>query len=253
MRCTRPKTIALRGTFSCGKCPGCRARKAREWEMRFGFELNKPDIEGWFNTLTIDDNLCGEFEPYNLNKRMLQLYHKRLQKMGIKFKYLSTGEYGGAFGRAHYHEIIAVESKTMEYNCFEKAWQYGFVKSLPAERGAIRYILKYMDKDRDVPAGLGFQKPFQIQSINIGKDRDISRNMYLEKGREFIWPRYYRKLKYGDDKKAMEQYLKPIIIHGWKNDLDKIRKISYNLGSTKTSYNLMLDQIEANLKAQQRR
>ena len=125
-QCTRP---GYKG-YSCGKCPGCRQRKANEWSMRIGWEMLSADA--YFNTLTIDDEIINKinkeknetFEAYNLNKRMLQLYHKRIGKNN-NIKYFSVGEYGGMFGRAHYHEILLDYNKTITPYEIENNYQYG--------------------------------------------------------------------------------------------------------------------------------
>lgn len=253
MQCTRPKTIAKIGQVSCGKCPGCRARKANEWTIRIQHEINHS--LAWFNTLTIDDEKIKGMkgiEPFNLRKSDLQLYHKRLTKAGHKFKYFSVGEYGGMFGRAHYHEILLDYGKTINQETIEKAWKLGFVMCKHADEGTIRYVLKYLDKERQLPEELqGFQKPFQIQSINLGKGRNTNDEFYIKRGKEIIWPRYYRKIKYGEDKIAAQKYLNKILREKHKKTLDKLKNISYIPGQT-TPQELLLSQIEKDLESKRR-
>lgn len=101
----------------CGQCIECRMEKARIWAIRCCNEAQYWEEEGkrsCFVTLTYnDDNLphvkskSVEGRYYeSLHKRDLQLFFKRLRKKGATFRYFAAGEYGGLYGRPHYHVLL---------------------------------------------------------------------------------------------------------------------------------------------------
>ena len=102
----------------CGQCIECRMEKARIWAVRCCNESQYYEEEGKasvFLTLTYnEDNL-----PYvksltkdnvyyqTLYKRDLQLFNKRLRKnTKEEYRYFASGEYGGNYGRPHYHMLL---------------------------------------------------------------------------------------------------------------------------------------------------
>jgi hypothetical protein len=89
---------------ACGKCVGCDLDKAGSWALRCMHEL-KYHEEACFITLTYDK----EHLPYgyNLVKKDLQLFWKRLRKeVKKKIMYMACGEYGTEGSRPHYHAIV---------------------------------------------------------------------------------------------------------------------------------------------------
>lgn len=81
-----------------------------------------------------------------------------------KVKFWATGEYGGRFGRPHFHLII--------FNCsvklIEESWPFGGIDVSRASKGSIAYCTKYMDKWRDKKQD--WRKPieFNTQSEGLG-------------------------------------------------------------------------------------
>lgn len=103
--------------LGCGQCIECRMERARMWAIRCCNESQYFEEEGrrsCFTTLTYnDDNLPHvksntiEGRYYEtLHKRDLQLFFKRLRRRGNDFRYFASGEYGGVYGRPHYHVLI---------------------------------------------------------------------------------------------------------------------------------------------------
>lgn len=99
--------------------------------------------------------------------------------MDHKIKYYAVGEYGEkgslitGLHRPHYHAIIMGLSALKAAPLVSSAWQLGFTKSLPADRGCVRYVLKYMDKQIHgldaLQATYGDkQPPFALMSQGIG-------------------------------------------------------------------------------------
>lgn len=88
----------------CGQCIGCRIDRVRQWATRLVHESQFHAMKS-FITLTYDDEHLPASE--SLVKRDLQLFMKRLRKAhGGKLRYFASGEYGGQFGRPHYHMIL---------------------------------------------------------------------------------------------------------------------------------------------------
>lgn len=96
----------------CGKCPDCIQHRRFEWCIRLQREIRYATAPAWFVTLTYDnENLVyGEKAP-TLVKRDFVLFMKRFRKVvfknhGYKLRFLGVGEYGGQFGRPHYHIVL---------------------------------------------------------------------------------------------------------------------------------------------------
>lgn len=90
----------------CGRCILCRVDKAAEWATRCMHEKRMfPHADSSFVTLTYNDaNLP---EGGTLVPRDLQLFMKRLRnETGPGVRFYASGEYGGLFGRPHYHVLL---------------------------------------------------------------------------------------------------------------------------------------------------
>lgn len=213
MSCNRPFNIKDKQgnivSVPCGMCLQCRIDKVNEWTDRFCFEISQKN--GAFVTLTYnDDNL-----PYQLEKTHVQAFLKRLRQnlkrkynQTVKIKYLAVGEYSPELLRPHYHLVITGISPLKERKVIEDSWQQGFVMVLPAQRGSIRYVLKYMDKEYLTPEQQIIKygdrtKPFRLFSQGIGLDF-IYQNLDRVREEQGYWlngkfrplPRYYKQ-KFG--------------------------------------------------------
>lgn len=106
-----PRAIAI----PCGHCIGCRLDQSRQWADRMMLELQHTG-KAVFLTMTYDndhvplstDEDTGEFFWFNLNKRDLQLFFKRLRKRfsDKEIRYYAAGEYGSNTFRPHYHAVV---------------------------------------------------------------------------------------------------------------------------------------------------
>lgn len=181
MACNRPWLFKKDdGDFvavPCGWCLQCRIDKRNEWEMRINFDLSKS--RGCFITLTYDDFHLPSDE--GLHKEDFQLFMKRFRKkLDKKIKYYAVGEYGSqgslitGLHRPHYHAIIIGLSALEASVPVSSAWNLGLTKILPADRGCVRYVLKYMDKQIHGLEAIKLeygdkQPPFALMSQGIGK------------------------------------------------------------------------------------
>lgn len=105
----------------CGRCVGCRAKKAREWMLRCVHE-NQVHRDSCFVTLTYDDDHVPS--TGSLEKSEFSLFLKRLRKkfticcpqsngtswcgapVGRSFRFFACGEYGEQSFRPHYHALF---------------------------------------------------------------------------------------------------------------------------------------------------
>lgn len=149
----------------CQKCFACQSNKRREWEFRCKVELQHsvcsytvtytydnehlPATEKFF----IDDPLTHPeprfffYHPFRIKD--LQDYHKLLRKE-LSFRFFGVAEYGGKFGRPHFH-VIYFFSYPVNKDPFErlvrKLWQHGIQITVDVtDDRCIGYTTKYCVK-----------------------------------------------------------------------------------------------------------
>lgn len=89
----------------CGQCIGCRADKARQWQIRILHEAAMHE-SNCFITLTYAER--ENLDRTSLNKRDVTLFLKRLRKAhpDQTIRYFQCGEYGDELQRPHHHAVI---------------------------------------------------------------------------------------------------------------------------------------------------
>lgn len=89
----------------CGRCIGCRLERARQWGLRCLHEAKQWPRNSYV-TLTYNDDSLPPGGSLSLED--VQLFLKRLRKAREpwRVRYFAGGEYGGQFGRAHYHLLL---------------------------------------------------------------------------------------------------------------------------------------------------
>lgn len=90
--------------IACGRCQGCRARRARDWQIRCVHEAQLWP-QNCFLTLTYsDENLP---DNSSLEHRDFQLFMKRLRESrDERIRFFMCGEYGPQTLRPHYHALL---------------------------------------------------------------------------------------------------------------------------------------------------
>ena len=141
----------------CGKCIGCRLRYSKNWAIRCMHE-SQMHTENSFITLTYDEkNVPADG---NLDVREVQLFMKRLRKkIGQPVRYFFAGEYGGRFGRPHYHglmfgydfpdKVLKVErlgNKLYESKILAEVWPNGFHTIGDLSYASAAYVARYCVK-----------------------------------------------------------------------------------------------------------
>lgn len=159
MSCLFPRNVTvkkLNGGFlkipaPCGKCPECLKRTRQEWFLRNSIELDN-SLNAFFVTLTYDDEHLPHSEYNNkpcFSIRDIQLFLKRFRKKinTTEFKYFIASEYGGQFGRPHYHGLfynIPHEKVSTLSDLLAQTWGNGFISCSNVNCRRINYVCKYM-------------------------------------------------------------------------------------------------------------
>ncbi|QCS36183.1 replication initiator protein [Capybara microvirus Cap1_SP_151] len=146
----------------CGRCFSCRSKKAMSWTIRNYFESEKYD-QKCFITATYNEFKCPRF----LVKKDLQLLIKQIRRYidyhissDMKIKYFACGEYGGQFGRPHFHillygfcfpkdHILKDENGKKEYISLKltELWNRGIISfSDCVDASHIKYTCGYVQK-----------------------------------------------------------------------------------------------------------
>lgn len=231
----------------CGKCELCIQSKVDGYFVRCYFEyLHTQRLGGitFFATLTYgDENLPRWHGKPCFSKRHLQTFLKRLRKYsGLDFKYFIVTEYGGEFGRPHYHGLFFVredisqikflqyvaqswtkiEDRNKRYTSMNH-WNFGNIRDVQRvdvkpllDSKGIRYVTKYMSKQLYYePFQLDVQcekippvmQMFHLQSIGLGENMfDYCEKDIWEKGYILIENMPHAIPKYFKDKLFREFY-----------------------------------------------
>lgn len=112
MACTSPVTRnrdkLFRVPVACGQCTACRFDRATSWTVRILHEAqttrHELGLPSSFITLTYDDDHLPA--GGTLVVKHWQDFAKRVRRAHGPFRFYACGEYGGRFGRAHYHAIV---------------------------------------------------------------------------------------------------------------------------------------------------
>lgn len=139
----------------CGKCRICKNQKCSELTTRLLAETSTSVGQVLFIRLSYN-NYSLPFEAFS--KRHCQLFLKRLRKKlvtlgyDVRLRYFLVSEYGGTYGRPHYH-LILWNFPTWDFNLtkikdmIEDAWSLSISRelyeSLPVNFRYCRYIEKW--------------------------------------------------------------------------------------------------------------
>lgn len=145
----RPGRVPERFEVPCGKCSLCLSRKRSDWSFRLMCETELAD-SAYFITLTYNDENC----PCICNKKHIQDFLKRFRKRinSAPVRYFCVCDYGGKFGRPHYHlllfnyplcrERLISDLKASWKFCDEFMFNYGDAVAF-VEPASINYVCKY--------------------------------------------------------------------------------------------------------------
>lgn len=192
----------------CGKCHGCRKERAQLWTLRIMHEASLHQENGFLTLTYADENLPYGVEP-SLDKRDVQLFHKRARK-DHRFRFFAVGEYGERTARPHYHVITfgwlpsftsQVTARTWSSAELEALWPLGNSTVGQVTPASAAYVAGYVQKKLNSKEYAGRAPVFSLMSQGIGKgwfERyacDLDRGYITFDGRKVRIPRYYKEKK----------------------------------------------------------
>ena len=256
----------------CKMCIECRNMRREDFKQRIQFELMNYNFIGSFVTLTYRDsdlpvlfpegsavvgNYFGSCPPaygstlYRPDiANFCDKMQKRLKrKFGRSGKYIAVGEYGSDQHRPHWH-ILYVGLPSASRKEVLECWSKGNVDVKNMNKGAVRYVLDYIDKQVFCASRIyeeygDFTPPFAHFSKGIGfkwindnleKFDEYGEIKYGESGKTFQLNPYLVE-KYNFKKKPYHYYPDSVIKYAEKNhikDLEKALKDRSRI--MKTSY-----------------
>lgn len=224
----------------CGRCIGCRMRRASDWSLRVMHEAQLWP-ENCFVTLTYG---TGCLPPNgSLDHRDFQLFMKRLRKRaGKEVRFYMCGEYGDNTGRAHYHACLfnvdfrdrkpigKSASGELFYESPElaKLWSHGNCSVQDLTSGTASYCARYVMKKTlgddaefaysfvDEDGEIHFRKPpYAAMSLKpgigakwlskFGKTDVFAHDRCIQDGVERRVPKYYDRLLKRADQLKLEE------------------------------------------------
>lgn len=177
----------------CGRCVGCRMKRARDWAIRCVHES-----QCWnsnvFVTLTYDES---KYDP-SLNYRDFQLFMRRLRKSRPleRIRFFCCGEYGDINLRPHFHALL--------FNCsfrdpskigeslfrspeLERLWPAGMSSFGDVTFQSAGYVARYSMKKRTGDAAVEHYKRVHLETGEIVSVRPEFGRMSLKPGIGFPW------------------------------------------------------------------
>jgi len=160
--------------WACNRCPACRINRARDWTTRLVFELERPNAQAFFLTLTYDPEHLPK--GANLEPDHITLWLKRFRKpFPNAVRYFLAGEYGDNKGRPHYHVLLFVDSgiadPALVVASSIRQWFYGAVDldTRKVNSTCIDYVAQYLVKGLyDIRNIAGRVPPFHRTSPGHG-------------------------------------------------------------------------------------
>lgn len=200
-KCFQPLYLRKKNRLvPCGKCWFCLSQKRAEWDFRLLTEASYSAC-CFFLTLTYSNEFLPLYHCMpTLYPRHLDLYWKTLRNHGFKFSYFVIGEYGGKFGRPHYHVLIFFPTSVVYPIYLKHFWLFGRVSIDKVEPASIHYVTKFHVMPK-MPNSLSeVRRPFSRMSKGIGYQW-LGDHCYFSPppsiriGKySYPFPRYYRKL-----------------------------------------------------------
>lgn len=144
---------------ACGKCIGCTLERSRQWAVRCVHEASLSERNA-FITLTYDDAHLPAFG--SLDPKHFTDFMKRVRRplAARSVRYFMCGEYGGRYGRPHYHALLfgldfadkvffrTTESKESIFTSktLDQLWGMGFASTGAVTFASAAYVARYVTK-----------------------------------------------------------------------------------------------------------
>lgn len=264
----------------CKTCIECRNMRREDFSNRLRFQLMTYNYVGSFISLTYRDSdlpillpegsavvgkyfgSCPPAFGSTLSRSDISNFCDKMQKRikrkyGRSGKYIAVGEYGDDSHRPHFHIIYV--GLPPDRKLVREVWSHGNVDVGPINKGAIRYVLNYIDKQVFGANALfeeygDFQPPFAHFSKALGFDY-IQKNIdkfdeygilkYGDSGKQFQLNPYLRD-KYNFKKKPFKRYSDSVIKYADEHnikDLEKALITRSKVMKTKYEHNMIAHRI----------
>lgn len=146
----------------CSRCVPCWVKRKATWATKLELELWATESSC---SAFVTDTYSAEYLPpgASLRRRDVQLRMKRLRKALASaghppFRAAYCGEYGGRFGRPHYHSMLFGVDPFVWVEVIKATWGLGGTDVKLAEPGRCRYMTEDMVKA--LGAGDERERPF---------------------------------------------------------------------------------------------
>lgn len=198
-------------TIRCGSCIGCRLIRQNSWSLRILFE-SQMHATSYFLTLTYRDECVPP--GGTLDYSDVQLFLRRLRRRVGKVRFFCTAEYGGQFGRPHYHlmlfglkldDLERINSARSKQPIFrsaliEECWPQGHSSLGFVTLASARYCAKYaVDKVTGSRADVHYTR-VNDETGEVWQVKPEFARMSLKPGIGFSWfERYWRDILLAGD------------------------------------------------------
>lgn len=203
--CLNPATIKVHGLqrqVSCRVCEQCKANRVRDWVGRCIAESkDSPATSVVTLTYGSTETVDGARTTQTLSAQVLtysdvQKWLKRLRnQLGLPFRYVLCGEYGGLKGRAHWHVILFWQVYKPDFfagHLRQRWWQDPFWSKHPDSEGGYvfwddfspetaTYICKYILKT-ELEDGKQSLLRYSKNPVLGGRYFDWYASRYVEQG-----------------------------------------------------------------------
>lgn len=195
----------------CHQCWQCKENRINDWVGRCIAEK-----ETSLKTVTVTLTYGGGDTAQSrfLRKSDTTAFFKALRNDGHKIRYFATGEYGSEKGRSHWHVVLFWQSEMPEIE-FEKNihvdwWPHGHTYWKEGHTAAIRYVMKYINKDDADPYASKTMAMSRKPILGYAYFQGLAER-YINQG--LVPQRPYYKFKDVLDKagKVVEYYMPPLV------------------------------------------
>lgn len=149
----------------CGNCAFCCATKRSDWALRLHYESRLHATKKFVTLTYADSHLVWNHGISQLSKRDLQLFFKRLRRLGCQIRYYAVGEYGSKTFRPHYHIILFGEASD---DLIREAWPKGMVHIGNVTDASVMYTLGYIVNGKGWQMHTKRVRPFSLMSRKPG-------------------------------------------------------------------------------------
>ena len=195
----------------CRKCWQCKENRINDWVGRCIAEK-----ETCLKAVSVTLTYGGGDTPESrfLRKSDVTAFFKALRNDGHKVRYFVTGEYGSLKGRAHWHAVIFWHS-TMPHLDFEKNihvewWPHGHTYWKDAQTSAIRYVMKYINKDQEDDSQLKSMAMSRKPMLGLQYFHELA-GRYIKQGLSPQRPFYRFRGVLDKEGNTLEFYMPPLV------------------------------------------